>query len=127
MKYELFSKLNGTVRCFLIALLMSAPLEVVAQNELRADQQSEIVANEGKEVAVRGTVREVSTVGSSMISFLQFEGVKFGGFSAVMKKAESKDLPLLVAGADESPMDLSKRLADTIAPLLKAQKAKKAK
>ncbi|MBP8301837.1 MAG: hypothetical protein KA020_15815 [Planctomycetes bacterium] len=46
---------------------------------------------------------------------------------AVMKKAESKDLPLLVAGADESPMDLSKRLADTIAPLLKAQKAKKAK
>ena len=92
MKYELFSKLNGTVRCFLIALLMSAPLEVVAQNELRADQQSEIVANEGKEVAVRGTVREVSTVGSSMISFLQFEGVKFGGFSAVMKKA---DVPIL--------------------------------
>lgn len=46
---------------------------------------------------------------------------------AVLKKAESKDLPLLVAGADESPMDLSKRLADTIAPLLKAQKGTKAK
>jgi hypothetical protein len=46
---------------------------------------------------------------------------------AELKKSESKDVPLLIAGANESPLDLSKRLADTIAPLLKAQKGRKAK
>ena len=86
MKFELFSKWIGTVKCSAVALLMAAPLEAVALNELRADQQAEIISNEGREIAVRGTVSQVTTVGSSMISFINFEGVKFGGFSAVVKK-----------------------------------------
>lgn len=41
---------------------------------------------------------------------------------AVLKKAESAELPLVVAGATESPADLSQRLAAVIAPLLKAKR-----
>ena len=98
MIFELPSKMKWPARWSLIALLAVVPMEVSAIPELKAEQQEEIVANVGKEIEVRGTVREVSTVGSGGITFVNFEGVKFGGVSAVIKREDHQLLEKQMGG-----------------------------